>query len=95
MSHIVYILYSKSSDKYYVGETSNLQTRILFHNELAINSYTSRYRPWIIFAFISVSNRSIARKIEDYLKKKPRSFLHRFRRDEDLRNWIIKKYEDN
>ena len=33
--YYVYILYSLTSDKYYVGQTDNLELRLKFHNELS------------------------------------------------------------
>ncbi|MCB9296522.1 MAG: hypothetical protein H6559_25920 [Lewinellaceae bacterium] len=33
------MLYSPSADKYYVGQTPELETRLLFHNELSENSF--------------------------------------------------------
>ncbi|MCB0611642.1 MAG: GIY-YIG nuclease family protein, partial [Lewinella sp.] len=44
--HFVYILYSEGSQIYYVGQTPDLSTRLLFHNELSEKSFTSRHRPW-------------------------------------------------
>jgi putative endonuclease len=41
-------LYSQVYDKIYVGFTSDLQRRLFFHNNRPGNSYTSRFRPWII-----------------------------------------------
>jgi putative endonuclease len=41
----VYILFSEEHDKYYVGQTDDLERRLLEHNELSENSFTSRYRP--------------------------------------------------
>ena len=31
--HYVYILYSRSADKYYVGQTPDIETRLLFPNQ--------------------------------------------------------------
>ena len=44
----VYVLYSKTFDKIYIGSTSDLSTRFLFHNKLAKKGYTVRFRPWAI-----------------------------------------------
>ncbi|MEO2081146.1 MULTISPECIES: GIY-YIG nuclease family protein [Leeuwenhoekiella] len=41
MKHYLYIIYSKSLDKFYTGETSNIEERITLHNAHAIkNAYT-------------------------------------------------------
>jgi putative endonuclease len=43
---IVYVLYSESSAKIYIGYTSDLVGRIKSHNELATKGWTIRFRPW-------------------------------------------------
>ena len=76
--HYVYILHSPSYDKYYVGQTPDVETRLLFHNELSETSYTSRYRPWELKRVIEVSDRSVAVKLERYIKgRKSRTYLKR------------------
>lgn len=44
--YTVYILRSEKFDKIYVGYTSNLEARILSHNELGKTGWTVKYRPW-------------------------------------------------
>ena len=45
---IIYVLYSETFDKIYIGYTANLENRIKSHNELGTNGYTLRYRPWTL-----------------------------------------------
>ena len=66
----VYILYSPSADKYYVGQTDNLELRLLFHNELSETSYTSKYRPWELKKQIPANTRSEAVRLERIIKKR-------------------------
>jgi putative endonuclease len=42
----VYVLYSGSFKKIYVGYTSNLELRLKSHNELAKKGWTIKFRPW-------------------------------------------------
>ena len=42
----VYVLYSKSYNKIYIGFTSNLEQRLLSHNELSKKGWTIKFRPW-------------------------------------------------
>jgi len=42
----VYALYSRKYDKIYVGFTSNLEQRLISHNELSNKGWTPKYRPW-------------------------------------------------
>ena len=44
----VYALYSPTYNKIYIGYSSNLEERLLSHNELATKGYTVRFRPWIV-----------------------------------------------
>ena len=46
--YYVYVLYSATYNKIYVGYTHDLADRLKSHNELATKGYTIRYRPWVI-----------------------------------------------
>lgn len=64
------MLYSDSSDKFYVGYTSDPQRRIIEHNHADRNTFTSKYRPWNMVALFEVSEvESEAVKIEWFIKK--------------------------
>ncbi|MEZ4982856.1 MAG: GIY-YIG nuclease family protein [Saprospiraceae bacterium] len=72
----VYILYSTGFDKFYIGQTSDITTRLEFHNHISETSFTSRYRPWDLAWSLEVPNQKIAMKIERFIKKKKsRSYL--------------------
>ncbi|WP_194775583.1 GIY-YIG nuclease family protein [Pararhodonellum marinum] len=42
----VYVLYSFSSDKLYIGVSEHFIRRFHFHNQFATKGFTIRYRPW-------------------------------------------------
>jgi putative endonuclease len=44
----VYVLYSQTFRKIYVGYTSNLEQRLHSHNYLSNKGYTVKYRPWLV-----------------------------------------------
>jgi putative endonuclease len=44
--HTVYVLYSQTGDKLYIGHTADLSKRLLSHNSLSKKGFTVRYRPW-------------------------------------------------
>jgi putative endonuclease len=44
----VYVLYSATYKKIYIGFTSSLEERIRSHNELGTKGWTVRYRPWTL-----------------------------------------------
>jgi len=44
----VYVLYSPAFNKIYIGFTSDMENRLLSHNQLATKGHTLKYRPWVI-----------------------------------------------
>ncbi|MBK8558267.1 MAG: GIY-YIG nuclease family protein [Lewinellaceae bacterium] len=48
MNYTVYILFSKTYSKSYVGFTANLEERLKSHNELGNKGWTIKYRPWVL-----------------------------------------------
>ena len=62
------VLHSKKYDEIYVGYTSNLQQRLLSHNELATKGWTIKFRPWKIIYKEEFETKSEAMKREKQLK---------------------------
>ncbi|MDB4286240.1 GIY-YIG nuclease family protein [bacterium] len=81
MKYYIYILYSSVSDRYYVGQSYDVQTRLKDHNEgnhsHQSTKYTFKHRPWELKASFFVSeDRGKAMKIERYIKRqKSRKFI--------------------
>lgn len=64
----VYVLYSEKYNKIYIGYTSNIEQRLLSHNELETKGFTLRYRPWKLIYSEVFSGKSEAMKREKQLK---------------------------
>ncbi len=64
----VYVLYSKSYDKIYIGFTSDLEQRLLSHNELSKKGWTIKFRPWQLIHTEVFDHKSDAMKRELQLK---------------------------
>ena len=64
----VYVLFSKKSNKLYIGMTSNLLQRFYSHNELGKKGWTINYRPWLMVHWESFSSKTEARDREKKLK---------------------------
>ena len=75
--YYVYILYSESSDRYYVGQTNDVERRLEEHNHGLKSNYTSKYRPWMLKGRFEVGESlGLARKIERYIKnQKSRKYI--------------------
>ncbi|MEL6193163.1 MAG: GIY-YIG nuclease family protein [Bacteroidota bacterium] len=83
MKYHIYILYSEKSDKYYVGQTYDVQKRLHDHNSgerpNQKSKYTFKHRPWVLKASFEVrGGRSNAMKVEQYIKRqKSRAFIEK------------------
>ena len=66
--YTVYVLYSSLYSKIYIGYTSDLQARLLSHNELGKKGWTIRYRPWTLIYTEEYSVKSQALLREKQLK---------------------------
>ena len=69
--YTTYVLYCESFDKIYIGYTSNLEQRLLSHNQLATKGYTIKFRPWRI-----VHQETFQTKQEAMLREKQLKSAH-------------------
>ena len=67
--YAVYILYSKTSLKYYTGQTNNLEDRLFRHNS-GLSLSTKLGRPWTLIYQIQFNTRSEAVQLEIKIKKR-------------------------
>jgi putative endonuclease len=67
--YTVYILFSKSSLKYYTGQTDNLEDRLLRHNSGQSIS-TKSGKPWEVVYKKQLPTRSEAMILEQKIKKR-------------------------
>jgi putative endonuclease len=70
MTYFIYILYSKLHDRFYIGQSSNLQYRLFQHNSGKVRS-TKVFRPWVIGYTEEFASRIDSVKRETYLKSPP------------------------
>ncbi|GAA5021043.1 hypothetical protein GCM10011506_03530 [Marivirga lumbricoides] len=69
MEFRVYILYSLSLGQYYVGQTSDLEKRIIRHNS-GHGKHTKKGIPWKLIWSIGKRNRSESMELERKIKKR-------------------------
>jgi putative endonuclease len=75
MSFYIYIIYSPATDRYYVGESDNLEKRITSHNS-GVSRYTSIAKDWKVVYTEEYTTRaqSISRERE-IKRKKSRKYI--------------------
>lgn len=77
----IYIIYSKKADKYYVGQTDDIDSRLLAHLS-GISKYTAIANDWILVYSESFETRKEAINRENEIKrKKSRKYIE----------WLISK----
>jgi putative endonuclease len=77
MVFFVYILYSEGFDRYYIGQTSDISSRLIGHNA-GYESSTSPYAPWTLVCCVVKPNRGEAMILERKLKNLNRIKLEQF-----------------
>ncbi len=65
----VYILYSKSLKRFYVGQTDNMASRLERHNAKMVKS-TKAGTPWVVVKTFEVNTRSEAMILERKIKSR-------------------------
>ena len=66
----VYILYSATSDLYYVGYTKDYDQRVREHNQSLHSTFTSKHRPWDLKAVYFCGNdEKTAINMERFIKR--------------------------
>jgi putative endonuclease len=68
LSYFTYILKSLSVDRIYIGQTNNLESRLIRHNAGSVPS-TKPYRPWELIYFKEFNSRKEAMNEESRLKQ--------------------------
>ena len=94
MSASVYIIYSSTLDKYYVGLTTiDVSERLRKHNHsLYGKRYTSQANDWVLMIEIPCKDYTQARKIELYIKRmKSRTYIKSIIENKTVLEKIIEK----
>jgi len=66
--HFVYVLYSDSFHRFYIGSSANPQKRLQSHNDPRNKGWTRRYAPWRLMYTEECINKHEALTREKYLK---------------------------
>ena len=92
--HVVYILVSKKIPQFYIGESSDLNERLLFHNVPQLNNHWSRKGiPWEVFLKIPCASKQQALKIEAHIKSmKSRTYILNLAKYPEMIEKLFKKY---
>ena len=92
MPHYFYIIYSKTVGSYYLGETSNLDQRLDYHNNKPNSKGFSKLaNDWEYVLKFECENSNIAKKLERFVKnQKSKNFNKRIIEDNSILIDLIK-----
>ncbi|MFY0593865.1 GIY-YIG nuclease family protein [Roseivirga sp.] len=92
--HFVYIIYSINIDRFYIGETEDLDTRLDQHNSSFFKgSFTSQASDWSFYLTLQCMDRSHARRVEAFIKKqKSTAFIKRLSDNENMQKDITDRH---
>jgi putative endonuclease len=93
MNHFLYILHSVKSNKFYVGETHDVQQRILSHNHHSYkNSFSKIANDWTLVLSFTCENRTDALFLERFIKKmKSKVFIEKVIQNPEILTDILAK----
>ena len=75
MEYFVYIIFSESLNRFYVDYISDLEKRLLEHNN-GFSTFTSKAKDWVLKYHETFSSRAEARMREKEIKlKKSRKYI--------------------
>jgi len=77
MPFYVYIIYSASHDRHYIGQTQDVELRLSRHNS-GIEKATAPYKPWMVKCVVEKPSRGEAMMLEKKLKNLSRIKLLAF-----------------
>ena len=95
----VYILHSKSLDRFYTGLTAlALEERLQNHisKKYSNLNFTQKADDWELFSFIPCESLSQARLIELHIKKmKSKIYIHNLKKYPEIAENLLSKYKHN
>jgi len=79
---VVYIIYSPSADRFYIGQTQNFENRLERHNS-GTETATKPFRPWELVLTLQKQTRSEAvileRKLKNLSKERLLLFINKYK----------------
>ncbi|MBL7933991.1 MAG: GIY-YIG nuclease family protein [Bacteroidia bacterium] len=90
----IYILFSNTLNKFYVGSCLNLEKRLVDHkNKTYSTSFTSVADYWQLYLAWDVLDGDIVRKIEFHIKSmKSKKYIENLKNYPEMREKLIKKF---
>ena len=91
---VVYVLYSNSINRFYIGSCANMDKRLVEHNTNFRSAFTSRANDWKLYYVIEDLEYQQARKIEAHIKRmKSRKYIENLKTYPEITTNLKTKYQ--
>ena len=96
MKYQVYILFSNKLNRFYIGSTSNLDNRIIFHQNAESRKYTYKANDWFLFTAIPCQCKEQTLAIEQHIKKmKSKVYIENLVKYPELQEKLLLQYKQD
>ncbi|MBK7908960.1 GIY-YIG nuclease family protein [Candidatus Pollutiaquabacter sp.] len=95
MEAVVYILYSASLKRFYIGATTSLSARLHLHNTKGYGrgKFTAKANDWELYLMIDCSCMENALKIEAHIKRmKSANYIKNLQKYPEMIDKLMEKY---
>lgn len=92
--HFVYILFSAKLNRFYIGYTSDFETRMEFHKNAESHKFTANAEDWELYVKIECDNKPQGLDIEKHIKKmKSKTYIENLIKYPDIILKLKEKYK--
>ena len=93
MKYFVYILYSQKLDRHYTGSTSDITTRVEFHDNAEARKFTTKADDWQLAFTLACQNKQQSLDIEKHIKAmKSKVYIQNLIKYPEMALKLIEKY---
>ncbi|WMJ75579.1 GIY-YIG nuclease family protein [Cytophagaceae bacterium ABcell3] len=91
--YFVYIILSQKSQRFYIGQTSDLKKRLQQHNCPESTYLTRSGQPWVLYFSIECQTIKQAMRVERHIKEmKSRRYIENLTKYPDMVAKLLEKY---
>lgn len=92
--NVVYIIFSVKLNRFYIGFTSDFDTRMEFHKNAESHKFTANADDWKLFLKIECTSKTQGLAIEKHIKKmKSKTYIENLIKYPDITSKLKEKYK--
>jgi len=93
MRYFVYILFSEKLNRFYSGYTSDIENRMVYHQQAESHKFTSNADDWKLYLQIECTSKNQALAIEKHIKKmKSKVYIKNLKTYPEMRLKLLSLY---